>query len=179
MSEPLLRSEKQKKKSRNVWIMRISTSWLEKFRIMHKINIKSILGVCKCQSYRCCKLYETIIHRNKKNYEERYISNADKTWLFFRAFRALTWPDKRLNLKSEKCRKMAKEGLTILHCRNMAGAKEKRVVINKAARAFGKISERLLPATWLYWKTWLTGDVTISWLNQYDWKMGAQNRIFF
>ena len=76
----------------------------------------------------------------------------------------LKLPDKTFALKGETCTggKMAKDRLTILHCVNMAGEKERLFVIGKAAkpRAFRNINLNNLPVTWRSnKKAWMTSEL--------------------
>ena len=77
------------------------------------------------------------------------IYNADEAGLYFRASSYKTH-----TLKKEKCigGKLPKYRLTILHCANMAGDKEKLLVIGKAAkpRSFNNVNMNSLPVTWKF-----------------------------
>lgn len=153
-----------------------SAGWLEKFRRRHNISFKAISGeAASVDPADVASFVEKVPHLIR-NFEARDIYNADETGLFFRAL-----PDKTFALKGEKCvgGKMAKERLTVLHCVNLAGEKEKLVVIGKAARprAFKKISLNLLPVNWYSnRKAWMTNDIMTEWLSQFDRKMAVQKR---
>lgn len=109
-------------------------------------------------------------------YQPEDVYNCDETGLFFRAL-----PDKTLALKTEKCSggKLSKERLTVLHCVSMSGEKEPLLVIGKAARprAFKKLDLKLLPVVWKSNKrAWMTTDIMMDWLSEFDRKMGRQKR---
>lgn len=111
-----------------------------------------------------------------KDYSPRNIFNADETGLFFRAL-----PNKTLTLKHEKCigGKLSKERLTILHCVNLAGEKEKLLVIGKTnkPRAFKHINVSDLPVFWRSnKKAWMTCTIMEEWLKDFDRKMGMERR---
>ncbi|XP_067620077.1 uncharacterized protein [Eurosta solidaginis] len=111
-----------------------------------------------------------------EGYDSRNIYNADETGLFFRAL-----PDKTFALKGEECTggKLAKDRLTILHCVNVAGEKERLFVIGKSARhrAFRNINLNNLPATWRSnKKAWMASDLMTDFLVQFDRKMQLQER---
>lgn len=111
-----------------------------------------------------------------KDYSPRNIFNADETGIFFRAL-----PNKTLTLKHEKCTggKLSKERLTILHCVNLAGEKEKLLVIGKTKkpRAFKNINVSDLPVFWRSnKKAWMTCTIMEEWLKNFDRRMGMERR---
>lgn len=177
LSGPIIKSKaKQIAESLGYENFNASSGWLEKFRTRHKISFKSISGEAASVNPADVATFNDKIPDIIRNYEARDVYNADETGLFFRAL-----PDKTYAFKSEKCvgGKMAKERLTILHCVNMAGEKEKLVVIGKSARprAFKKLNLHMLPVNWFSnKKAWMTGDIMSEWLHQFDRKMGAQKR---
>lgn len=153
-----------------------SSGWLERFKKRHNIAFKTISGEGASVNPEDVSSFLSKLPSLIENYRPCDIYNADETGLFYRAL-----PDKTLALKGEKCTggKMAKERLTILHCANMAGGKEKLVVIGKAARprAFKNIDLRKLPVTWCHnRKSWMTSDLMTSFLVEFDNRMRNQKR---
>ncbi|XP_066254645.1 tigger transposable element-derived protein 6-like [Euwallacea similis] len=93
-----------------------SHGWLNKWRRRHKISFKCISE----------KLPGVLL-----GYKLEDIYNADESGLYFKAL-----SDQTSTFKGKTCagNKMAKVRLTILFCANVAGEKEKLLVIEKAAR---------------------------------------------
>lgn len=177
LSGPIIRSKaKEIAESLGNETFTASAGWLEKFLKRHKISFKSISGEAASVSTADVLSFTNELPYMIRNYEPRNVYNADETGLFFRAL-----PDKTFAFKGEKCfgGKLSKERLTILQCANMAGEKEKLVVIGKAARprAFKNLGLHMLPVSWFSnTKAWMTSEIMHDWLNQFDRKMGAQKR---
>lgn len=124
-----------------------SSGCLEQLRKRHCISFKSISGEVSSVNLEDVSTFLTKLSTIMPKYLLKDIYNIDETGLFFRAL-----PSKPMNLKNEKCvgGKMSKERLTILHCVNMAGDKEKLLVIGKAAkpRPFRNITINSLSVIW-------------------------------
>lgn len=153
-----------------------SSGWLEKFRKRHCISFKSISGEAASVNMADVSTFLDKVSSIVAKYSPKDIYNIDETGLFFRAL-----PSKTMHLKKEKCigGKLSKERVTILHCVNMAGEKEKLLVIGKAAkpRAFKNISINELPVTWKSnHKAWMTGQIMMHWLKELDRKLEMQKR---
>lgn len=153
-----------------------SVGWLEKFRIRHNISFKTISGEAANINSADVGNFIEKIPLLLKGYSPKNVYNADETGLFFR-----TLPDKTLSIKGEKCvgGKLSKERVTILHCANMAGDKEKLLLIGKShrPRAFKNINVNSLPVTYrANRKAWMTCDIMKEWLLQFDNRMGLQKR---
>lgn len=153
-----------------------SSGWLERFKKRHNITFRAISGEAANVNQDVVKSFTEKVPSLIEGYDSRDIYNADETGLFFRAL-----PDKTFALKGVKCTggKMAKDRLTILHCVNMAGEKERLFVIGKAAkpRAFRNINLNNLPVTWRSnKKAWMTSDLMTDFLVQFDRKMHLQER---
>ncbi|KAJ8928787.1 hypothetical protein NQ314_018645 [Rhamnusium bicolor] len=108
-----------------------SAGWLEKFRNRHNIAFKAVSGEAGSVNLEDVKSFLNKMPSLLKDYSPRDIFNVDETGLFFRAL-----ADKTLTFKREKCvgGKMPKERLTIAHCVNMVGEKEKLLVIGKSQK---------------------------------------------
>jgi hypothetical protein len=108
-----------------------SSGWLERFKKRHNITFKTVSGEAGSVSPEDVGQFQEKLPSLLRDYNPRDIFNADETGLFFRAL-----PNKTYSLKGEKCSggKLAKERLSILHCVNTAGEREKLFVIGRAAR---------------------------------------------
>ncbi|XP_070551006.1 tigger transposable element-derived protein 6-like [Ptychodera flava] len=100
----------------------------------------------------------------------------DETGLFFRCT-----TDKSLHVKGEDCSggKKSKERLTLMLCANMAGEKEKPLIIGKSQnpRCFKNINPKTLPVDYYAnKKASMTSDVFENWLLSFDRKLGRQKR---
>ncbi|XP_050293635.1 tigger transposable element-derived protein 6-like [Anthonomus grandis grandis] len=145
-----------------------SDGWLNKWRRRHYISFKSISGESADVNQEDVNQFLERLPGMLQGYRPKDIYNVDESGLFFRAL-----PDKTLMLKGEKCTggKMSKERLTILFCANMAGDKEKLLVIGKAARprALKNLPLKSLPATWTSnKKVWMTRIIMTNWLLDID-----------
>ncbi|XP_039953998.1 tigger transposable element-derived protein 6-like [Bactrocera tryoni] len=153
-----------------------SNGWLQKWRSRHNITFKYICGESAAVDMQDVQQFLDKLPSFLIGYSPRDVYNADETGLFFRAL-----PNKTLALKNEVCRggKLSKERLTVLLCANMAGEKEKPLVIGKAARprAFASIDLKKLPVNWQSnKKAWMTREVMTQWLKEIDKKMELENR---
>lgn len=153
-----------------------SIGWLQKFRIRHNISFKAISGEAANVNLSDVKNFIEKVPLLIKDYQPKDIYNADETGLFFRML-----PDKTLSLKGEKCvgGKLSKERVTTLQCVNMAGEKEKLLVIGKThkPRAFKNLNMKSLPVTYkANRKAWMTCDIMKEWLQEFDHRMGVQKR---
>lgn len=153
-----------------------SSGWLNKFRIHHNITFKSISGESASVNPEDVASFLVKLPSLVRGYSPRDIYNADETGLYFRAL-----PNKTMNLKHEKCLegKLSKERITVLHCANMAGDKEKLLVIGKSfkPRAFKNLNKDNLPVIWKSnTKSWMTSEIMNEWLENFDRKMGVQKR---
>ncbi|XP_045463820.1 tigger transposable element-derived protein 6-like [Harmonia axyridis] len=153
-----------------------SSGWLEKFRRRHNIAFKAISGEASSVNPIDVEMFLSKLPMLLKDYSPRNIFNADETGIFFRAL-----PNKTLTLKHEKCTggKLSKERLTILHCVNLAGEKEKLLVIGKTKkpRAFKNINVSDLPVFWRSnKKAWMTCTIMEEWLKNFDRRMGMERR---
>lgn len=153
-----------------------SNGWLSRWRKRYNISFKQISGeAASVNEVDVCQFREKLPHL-LHGYKPQNIYNLDETGLFFRAL-----PNKTLALKSETCHggKLSKERLTVLFCVNMAGEKEKPLVIGKAARprAFSGVNVRDLPVDWYSnKKAWMTRDIMGDWLMKFDKKITKENR---
>lgn len=153
-----------------------SSGWLAKFRARHNITFKAISGEAASVNYDDVASFLEKLPSLIRGYSPSNIYNADETGLFFRAL-----PNKTLTLKNEKCigGKLPKERVTILHCANMNGDKEKLLVIGKAnkPRAFKHINPHELPVTWKSnKKAWMTMELMKEWLEDFDFKLIKDKR---
>ncbi|XP_035673006.1 tigger transposable element-derived protein 4-like [Branchiostoma floridae] len=109
-------------------------------------------------------------------YAPEDIYNMDESGLFYR-----TTTNKTLATKGQQCSggKQAKDRLTLVLCANMAGGKEKPLIIGKSEnpRCFKNIDRPSLPVTYTNnAKAWMTSDLFKNWLKKLDQKMGRQGR---
>lgn len=153
-----------------------SSGWLNKFKIRHNITFKAICGEAASVNPDDVAAFMVKLPSLINGYLPRDIYNADETGLYFKAL-----PNKTMSLKNEKCTggKLSKERITILHCVNMAGDKEKLLVIGKAfkPRAFKNLNKDTLPVTWKSnSKSWMTSKIMNEWLEEFDRRIGAQKR---
>jgi hypothetical protein len=153
-----------------------SSGWLERFKKRHNITFKTVSGEAGSVSPEDVGQFQEKLPSLLRDYNPRDIFNADETGLFFRAL-----PNKTYSLKGEKCSggKLAKERLSILHCVNTAGEREKLLVIGRAARprAFQRINLNTLPVSWYSnRKSWMTADIMSDYLVKWDKKMGREKR---
>ena len=120
-----------------------SSGWLNKFGIRYNISFIEISGK---EPYVIAKVVVAFWKKCPSllsGYSPRDVYNADETGLYFRGL-----SNKRFTLKKKYIGgKLHKQRLTILHCANMAGDKEKLLVIGKAAkhRLFNNIKKDSLP----------------------------------
>ncbi|XP_066253585.1 tigger transposable element-derived protein 6-like [Euwallacea similis] len=155
----------------------VSSRWLEKFRKRRNITFKVFIsGEAESVNSGDVKSFLNKMTSLIKDYSSKNIFNADETDLFFRAL-----PDKTLTFKREKCTggKLSKERLTILHCVNMNGEKERLLVIGKSKnrRAFKNINVNNLPVVWKSnRKAWMTSAIMAEWLKDFDRRIGAERR---
>lgn len=174
---PLIRSKaKEIAESLGNNTFNASSGWLNKFKIRHNITFKAICGEAASVNPEDVAAFMVKLPSLIKGYLPKDIYNADETGLYFRAL-----PNKTMTLKNQKCvgGKLSKERITILHCANMAGEKEKLLAIGKASkpRAFKNLVKENLPVTWKSnTKSWMTSEIMSEWLENFDRKMGAQNR---
>ncbi|XP_065357188.1 tigger transposable element-derived protein 4-like [Calliphora vicina] len=177
LSGTLIRSKaKEIAENMNFADFSASSGWLERFKKRHNISFRTISGEAASVNQNDVINFTEKVPSLIEGYDSRDIYNADETGLFFRAL-----PDKTFALKGETCAggKMAKDRLTILHCANMAGEKERLFVIGKAAkpRAFRNINLTNLPVTWRSnKKAWMTSELMTDFLVQFDRKMQIQER---
>ncbi|XP_066253848.1 tigger transposable element-derived protein 4-like [Euwallacea similis] len=136
-----------------------SSGWLEKFRKKHNITFKVISGEARSVNSGDVESVLNKMTSLIKDYSSKNIFNADDTGLFFRALL-----DKTLTFKREKCtsEKLSKDRVTILHCVNMDGEKERLLVIGitKNPKAFKNINVNNLPVVWKSnRKAWMTSAI--------------------
>ncbi|XP_030754388.1 tigger transposable element-derived protein 4-like [Sitophilus oryzae] len=177
LSGTLIRSKAKEIASKLDYVtFNASSGWLERFKKRHNITFKTISGESASVNPEDVRSFIEKIPSRLAEYHPRDIYNADETGLLF-----LALPDKTFAFKGEKCAggKMAKERLTIICCANMAGYREKFMVIGKAARlrAFQNINLNNLP---VYWhcnrKSWMTCQIMTDYLMLFDKKLQKEKR---
>lgn len=111
-----------------------------------------------------------------EGYAKRDIFNLVETALFYHAL-----PDNTLTIRGEDCRggRHSSERITVLLCANMEGEFVPPLVIGKSSQyqCFGNISDHALPVKWVSnEKAWLTVEIFVGWLKDFNSKMRSQNR---
>ena len=111
-----------------------------------------------------------------EGYAPENVFNTDETGVLFKQT-----TNKTLHVKGQKCSngKQSKERLTLMLCANMAGEKEKPLVIGKFENphCLKHVKRDNLPCTYTHQpKAWMNSDIFISWLKKFDRKMGRQQR---
>lgn len=177
ISGPLIK-EKALEVSENLKIcdFKASNGWLDRFCKRHDINFKTISGESADVDEVSVQDWFTKLKLIIKDYDVKDIFNADETGLYY-----LAMPNKTFALKSDKCagRKSAKQRVTILFCSSMNGEKETPLVIGKSKnpRCFKGAHIDKLPLEWVSnKKAWMTTEIMMSWLKNFDRKMKKQNR---
>ena len=97
---------------------KISSGWLDRFKIRHNISFNEMSG----ESAKVSN--ESIVEWNKKlevyvvGYKPEDIYNVDETGLFYKIK-----PNKTMQIKRDKCfnGEKSKDGLTLMFCCNMVG----------------------------------------------------------
>ena len=110
------------------------------------------------------------------SYDAKDIFNMDKSGVFYRAL-----PSKTLRVKGDECKvgKKLKDRITADFCCNVEGDFEKKLSIGKSKkpRCFRNISSKNLSVTWkANKKAWMTSDIFLDWLKQFDRRMQTQGR---
>eukprot|EP00058_Branchiostoma_floridae_P025528 XP_002611018.1 hypothetical protein BRAFLDRAFT_233515 [Branchiostoma floridae] len=150
-----------------------SNGWLESFKNRHNITIGS-KGVGVVQNW-ADKIADIMT-----SYSAEDIYSMEETGLFFRGttssqVTALLEGDHSYFSRA----KQAQDSLTIVLCANMAGEKEKPLVIGQPANppCFRNVQPSSLPVTYAHNKmAWMTSELFLDWLRSLDRKMGEQNR---
>ena len=144
VSGPFLQEKARKIAERlKVEYFKASNGWLEKFKLRHNINFKTISGESKSVDPEEVLDWLENVKHICEGYEVKNIYNTDETGLLFR-----TLINKTLSFKGEQCRggKNSKERLTVLLCCNADGDFMKTLVIGKSkkSRCFKNISIEIL-----------------------------------
>ncbi|CAH1244025.1 TIGD4 [Branchiostoma lanceolatum] len=153
-----------------------SNGWLESFKNRHNIAIGAkITGV----SGAVAKDWPDRIADITAGYSAEDIYNLDESGLFFRTTSNQTVLPVKGDHSYFSREKQAQDSLTILLCVNMAGEKERPLVIGQAARppCFKNVQLSSLPVSYAHNKmAWMTSELFLDWLRTFDRKMGSQDR---
>ncbi|XP_035699562.1 tigger transposable element-derived protein 4-like, partial [Branchiostoma floridae] len=138
-----------------------SNGWLESFKNRHNITIgtKGVGVVQNCGRPRYLQYGRTAVFRGTTSSQVTALLEGDHSY-FSRA-------------------KQAQDSLTIVLCANMAGEKERPLVIGQPANppCFRNVQPSSLPVTYAHNKmAWMTSELFLDWLRSLDRKMGEQNR---
>ncbi|XP_066274905.1 tigger transposable element-derived protein 4-like [Branchiostoma lanceolatum] len=153
-----------------------SNGWLESFKRRHNIVGGTVVGESASVSNATVEEWKDKLAQITRGYAPEDLYNMDETGLFFRATTTKT-----LCVKGEQCSggKQSKERVTVMLCSNMAGDKEKPLLIGKSTnpRCFKNIKKSSLPVTYdNNKKAWMTSAIFADWIKTLDKKMKRQDR---
>ncbi|KAI8510179.1 Tigger transposable element-derived protein 6 [Branchiostoma belcheri] len=151
-----------------------SNGWLESFKTRHNI----VLGFKSAEIPGTSgDKWADKIADVTTGYSAEDIYNMDETALFFRTTSNQTFMGGDHSYFSGQ--NQAKDCLTVVLCANMAGGKERPLVIGHSARpmCFKNLPQSSLPVTYAHNKmSWTTSELFLDWLKSFDLKMGLENR---
>jgi predicted DNA-binding protein YlxM (UPF0122 family) len=122
ISGPLIQEQarqiRQQLGAANTDDFKASNGWLEKFRIRHGIQYRTICGESASVDIATVDEWKNRLSSITDKYDPNDIYNADETGLFFKAL-----PNRSLVMAKETCKggKRSKERFTVLLCTNMTG----------------------------------------------------------
>ena len=153
-----------------------SNGWLDSFKKRNSISQPVVRADTARVSHRTADSWTAQVHALVEGYAKRDVFNMAETALFYRAL-----PDKTLTIRGEECKggKHSSERITVLLCANMEGEFVPPLVIGKSSQSqcFGNISDNALPVTWVCnKKAWMTVEIFVGWLMDFNSKMRSQNR---
>ena len=153
-----------------------SNGWLDSFKKRHNIAGFSMIGESGAVSDAVVVDWTAKLADITAGYADEDQFNTDETGCFWRQTTTKT-----LFLKGEKCKggKQSKERVTVLLTANLAGEKEKPLVIGKAEnpRCFKNIDKPSLPVVYKHnKKAWMTSYIFENWLNEFDQRMKEAGR---
>lgn len=145
-----------------------SASWINRFKSRHNIVAGKIAGESLSVEQSDVTEWQTKVWPNlRAKFSDDEIFNADETGLFYK----LT-PDKTLKFRGEKCSggKLSKDRITVMVAANMSGTIKKKLLIigkSKNPRCFKNV--RSLPVDYeSNRKAWMTSDIFIKWVRDWD-----------
>lgn len=123
----------------NLKEFKASNGWLEKFKIRHCLNFKTLSGEMKSVDTTQVENFRNILEEKINEYGYSGVYNCDETSLFYR-----TVAKKSFVTAEDLCigTKAKKDRLTLLLCCNMEGSQYKPLIIgkHKKPRCFGNIN---------------------------------------
>lgn len=153
-----------------------SESWVQRWKKRHNVCSGKIVGEAAAVNIDVVDNWlNTVWPQIKKKFHSNDIFNADETGLFYRLP-----PDKTLKFKGEKCigGKMSKERITVLVCANLTGTEKRKLLVigkTKNPRCFKNVKG--LPVNYkANRKAWMTSDLFISELREWDKELNREKR---
>ena len=154
-----------------------SNGWMEKFKQRFNLDYKKFCGEKKSADYENAeKWLKQQLPEILSNFDPNDIYNCDETGLYFRGL-----PDRGFVPGSKKASggKIPKERLTILFTCNMSGNhKLKPLIIGKSMRprGFPRNIDSLPVKYASNGKAWMTSQIFLKFLNEWDRKLRLSNR---
>ena len=150
--------------------------WLGRFKKRHNLAYKRVCGESvSVDTDQLEDWMESVLRPILKKYKPCDVYNADETGLFWRLL-----PDKTMAYKGEAVHgtKTAKDRITVLCCANMDGSHKLPLLVIgkfKNPRCFKGVGT--LPVSYeANKKAWMTGELFIKWLTDFDKKINLENR---
>lgn len=163
-------------KDLNILNFNCSASWISRFKTRHNIVAGKIAGESLSVEQSDVTEWLTKVWPNlRAKFSDDNIFNADETGLFYK----LT-PDKTLKFKGEKCSggKLSKDRITVMVAANMNGTIKKKLLIigkSKNPRCFKNV--RSLPVDYgNNRKAWMTSDIFVKWVRDWDRELTKQKK---
>ncbi|KAG7273270.1 hypothetical protein CRUP_009698, partial [Coryphaenoides rupestris] len=154
---------------------KVSVGWFERFKRRENIVFKKLHGeAAEADTASRDEWLEDEWGQMRQDYAEEDIWNADESGIYFRAL-----PDGTLTFKSDNKRggKRSKERITALFACSAAGGKKELFVIGKSQnpRCFKNV--RTLPVRYAAnASAWMTGNLFVEWLKDWDHKLGRESK---
>lgn len=153
-----------------------SASWINRFKTRHNIVAGKIAGESLSVEQSDVTEWLARVWPNlRARFTDDEIFNADETGLFYK----LT-PDKTLKFRGEKCSggKLSKDRITVMVAANMSGTTKKKLLIigkSKNPRCFKNV--RSLPVDYeSNRKAWMTSDIFVKWVRNWDRDLTKQKK---
>lgn len=151
-----------------------SSGWLGRFQKRHRIVLRATANDDKI-TYDTFEEWRTVLASVMSDYSPEDIFCAGETGLFFQAV-----PKDIPDLKHETCSdgKLANQRLTILLCVNMAGKKEKPLIISNILKdkSIGASDTDFQVECESNVMAWMNRSIMTKWLNELDLKLSDQNK---